>query len=353
MSFIVSAVLTLFALIWGYLTYSLPKGLTNLADDQLVGALRQLIGFRDNVDPNDQGARDRRIDTLRGIMLALSDQQLITGVAMLIASFARYQDITVYSMNIVQVLAYFSSTVHLGTIPVLLTFLRRHRIAKGCRVSVMVVTLIMLVFVMILQMSATWSLNRDESDLFVRCALGHFTFYGVDPTDILAGVVIILFLILQYIGQFIALYSKDETQRTRDAVVRWWSMRQGVEKVLSKRERRARKLDQDLTGATAKKKAKGYLLIESFVFHETFEAFAMYILWLIFANVYCITQVFVYRTKSEGTTGPFNTMGFGQVVPLALLALPFFAFLEARYRKWISFFGKSSLKLTHPCRISR
>jgi hypothetical protein len=63
-------------------------------------------------------SRPKRKKAVEGVILALSDQQLITGLAMLIAGFVKC-DISVYLFNNVFALAWFSCTTHLATLTVL------------------------------------------------------------------------------------------------------------------------------------------------------------------------------------------------------------------------------------------
>jgi hypothetical protein len=78
-------------------------------------------------------------------------------------------------------------------------------------------------------------------------------------------------------------------------------------------------------------RAQGLQMVESYAFYEFNSFFASEILWLILANVYGTVSVFISRNNSDGTTDPFNTMGFGQIVRLMLLVIPVYAALEAGY----------------------
>jgi hypothetical protein len=138
-------------------------------------------GSKKSAEAEDDKARAFRIESLRGFLLSLSDQQLATGAAMLVAGFARYSNITVYSMNTVSALAIFSSSVHLATLGILSGYLRKHNVVKGCRVGAMSLTLVLLLLVLLLQVSGTWSV-----DLFLCCALPDFTLSGIDPINFLS-----------------------------------------------------------------------------------------------------------------------------------------------------------------------
>ncbi|CVK84866.1 uncharacterized protein FMAN_16026 [Fusarium mangiferae] len=71
------------------------------------------------------------------------------------------------------------------------------------------------------------------------------------------------------------------------------------------------------------------LIPEAWAFHQCRGSFAWRLFWLWSGNVYGIVTIFTSRAVTTGMSGNPNKMGFGQVVPLTLLALPIFAALEA------------------------
>ncbi|KAI9889630.1 MAG: hypothetical protein M1814_005138 [Vezdaea aestivalis] len=69
----------------------------------------------------------RILASLHDWILALSDQQLITGLAVLIAAFARWDRIPIYHFDIALSLAFCSSNTHLATLFVLAKELRKKK----------------------------------------------------------------------------------------------------------------------------------------------------------------------------------------------------------------------------------
>jgi hypothetical protein len=63
-------------------------------------------------------ASDKAQEDFEAIVLAFSDQQLVTGLALLISIYIK-GDITVYTFQVATSLAWFSSTIHLATLVVL------------------------------------------------------------------------------------------------------------------------------------------------------------------------------------------------------------------------------------------
>ncbi|KAK5562014.1 hypothetical protein LTR43_012391, partial [Exophiala xenobiotica] len=82
---------------------------------------------------------------------------------------------------------------------------------------------------------------------------------------------------------------------------------------------------------TWRRKIVTWRLVESFAFHEVCGSRVWQIASLLYANVYGAILIFVLRKDHGGTVGPFNTMGFGQIVPVFLLVLLIFALVESVY----------------------
>lgn len=67
-------------------------------------------------------------------LLGLSDQQLATGLAMLIAAIANRCQLTLYELKIVYGLAWFSATSHASTLIVLREYFYDHRVVRNIRI---------------------------------------------------------------------------------------------------------------------------------------------------------------------------------------------------------------------------
>lgn len=80
-------------------------------------------------------------------------------------------------------------------------------------------------------------------------------------------------------------------------------------------------------------KARVYWVAEQWAFHQCRGSFMWRLLWLWSGNVYGIVTVFLSRSDRTGLSGDPDHWGFGQVVPLALLALPIFAAMESHAGK--------------------
>ncbi|RBR14534.1 uncharacterized protein FIESC28_07663 [Fusarium coffeatum] len=80
-----------------------------------------------------------------------------------------------------------------------------------------------------------------------------------------------------------------------------------------------------------------YLIAEQWAYHQCRGSFVWRIFWLWSGNVYGIIVVFASRYATTELEGDRDHWGFGQVVPLALLALPIFTAMEghADYKRQV------------------
>ncbi|KAG5764497.1 hypothetical protein H9Q72_007430 [Fusarium xylarioides] len=82
-------------------------------------------------------------------------------------------------------------------------------------------------------------------------------------------------------------------------------------------------------GSTSRIRNLVRLTAEIWAFHQCRGSFAWRLFWLWSGNIYGIVTIFTSRAITTGMSGNPNKMGFGQVVPLTLLALPIFAAMES------------------------
>ena len=79
--------------------------------------------------------REFWVPVIKKLVLSLSDQQLLTGLATLIAAFWTHCTISVYHFALVNDLAWFSATVHLITLTVLRSNLLKNHVQRDWRVA--------------------------------------------------------------------------------------------------------------------------------------------------------------------------------------------------------------------------
>ncbi|KIW13178.1 hypothetical protein PV08_08365 [Exophiala spinifera] len=91
-----------------------------------------------------QSERQRLYKFCEDFLLTLSDQQLVTGIAILVAGWINRKTSTVYQFEMVNALAWMSSDVHLLTVGQLRAFFRKNPLAKHWRAAGMFSTFVLL-----------------------------------------------------------------------------------------------------------------------------------------------------------------------------------------------------------------
>lgn len=271
-------------------------------------------------------------------------------MAILIAALARYRDITLYSVNVVVALGCLASTVHLALAPLLIRRMQDHHVTKALRCVSMAAAAILLATLLLLQRSKSW-----QSHVYFCCAVEDFGFdrdylyYNWLP---IAWQILVLYLIIYSTYEIIQLlYSKPCGDAKSNAVssgavgdiaeMKDKSHDHPVHgyKTLSEKQRvrrqwlryQARQAARPKRKSLRKQRLKAFTLAETWAFYECQDSFTWRILWLLSANIYGITDVLWNRADVGTISGDRDAMGYGQIVSLVLLVLPFFAAAESIY----------------------
>ncbi|MCJ1437996.1 hypothetical protein MMC27_007383 [Xylographa pallens] len=162
--FAATALLTFAAIILGYVTKSLPEDYLTDLDHKAVEKVasswvgvtsvkawkafirisRKCLFLRPPNEKDDLDEHQRR-EALKKFVLTLSDQQLVTGIAILVACFANWCRTSVYELNMVVSLAWFSSATHLATLDVLQDYFQHNRVVRNWRMIGMVAIVLLLI----------------------------------------------------------------------------------------------------------------------------------------------------------------------------------------------------------------
>ncbi|KAI7269241.1 hypothetical protein KC343_g7339 [Hortaea werneckii] len=148
LAFLITAYGTFVAILAAYVCGMVEPELLSLAD---VKAMR--ITSRTERHP-------RIHRTLRQTIIVLSDQQIVTGIAIMTAGFVglRSGQISVFHYQIVLYLAWLSSSVQLSALTLLRPFLNRHSGVKVWRLTGMVALIIMLIVGLVPTVSYDWGI---------------------------------------------------------------------------------------------------------------------------------------------------------------------------------------------------
>ncbi|KAI1118698.1 hypothetical protein F5Y14DRAFT_461542 [Nemania sp. NC0429] len=329
-SFFFSIVLVIVVIVWAYFRDALPKRCYNVFDNFI---LNRKVRSEDG----------ERVHNMRSFILSLSDQQLVSGLALVISiNIIRNgvqnldKKISAYAYNNAVILAFFSCIIHLATISVLCDYFQDRHFLKHVRVALMTIVIVLL----LQALAESWTPN---SFLPLRCAIEEWRFLqdlsGEDeliqrlgnPATVFGFVILLGILTTGYIRRFYQLYVYD----FRDFPARWqkallektigWPA-SSKDEVIAARHRLASRLSNETLDI------RGLAQIFFLVLPGSFnESFMFEVVWIIFYFVFGIAQVSFYLQQADGggkNAGINFEPRFGQLLPIVLISLPFLAMVE-------------------------
>lgn len=329
----------------------LRRGTNTLLAVNRTGDFEKIDDRAVDDDERRRRARHRRSKGLERFILALSDQQLVTGLAVLIASFFSPCSRSLYHFNITASLGWFSSTCHLSTLSVLRIYLIDHPRVRDWRVLAMLIVMGLTI------VSQVITYADQDIGFPVQCVLHDLFPFGYDLNSILGIVLIVGFLAYSYTNRIARLYLLDPDW----SIVGWFTA--SVAKLLGKRKQMSQ-LQDIIIAMSAKSQAEKtsfYRRVEQrrqfarfcgfwvanpgivrrrfiwlmYCFRQLSGSFLGEILTLLFGVSYGITSVLFSRfnVPEVGLSGDQNSMGFGQLVPLLLIVLPILTAGEVYFGK--------------------
>ena len=154
-----------------------------------------------------------RARVIEKIILNLSDQLLLTGLAILIAGFWTHCSISVYHFAMISDLAWFASNVHLITIVVLSQYLRDRPVLRNWRAFIMCCMAVSLTASTILQGHRSWYVSWPYD---AQCVFNDFTPANVGGLPARWMYVNLALIVIGYPPSIIGLY-----QAPRDLAKKW------------------------------------------------------------------------------------------------------------------------------------
>lgn len=273
---------------------------------------------------NSRNQDSRWRDILEKVMMSVSDQQLVTGLSILVAEYYEMMNnnLSVYHWQIVVYLAWLSSAVHIASLTVLRDVLNKNPTLRNLRVAGMLALLALLAVAMWLTRSTAYFIASDKG-LPARClwkseqmprtyTLG-IILLPVDPN----WVITMVMLLFAYVWKLSQLFASS-----RGFVRRWLVAK--PEATIERLMRRA-----------ALSHRSGWLrFLTAFYIHfvtyaEFAESFAASIVYLCLALPYGITLIVGTRlSMDDEVIAGEKRLTFGQLVPLFLLILPILQVVE-------------------------
>ena len=278
-----------------------------------------------------ESKRDFWVPVIEKVALGLSDQQLLTGLAVLVAGFWTHCSISVYHFALVNDLAWFSANAHLTTLGLLDGFFQDNPVLRNWRVVLMVAFAILLVASSVMeahyQLDESWP--YDAQCLFDDL-IGNI---GGDP-GLWMGVSLAL-ICIYYPMNIIGLY-----QRPRELCGTWLQS-----KPIAARDKAVKCLQNRKSDANSPTFLEGSMKRFSFTLQIIFVSS---ISWIYFALVALVDSPalilvtdaiwFAYGLWSliedrnippSLMDGNENAMTFGQIMPILLLSSIVLVFREA------------------------
>ena len=316
-SFVASAYITFILVVTAYIGGHVDQGLLRPVDT-LVHKRKGCTNDRDS----------NMVVLIRQTVLSFSDQQIVTGIAILIAGFARFWTaMNVYHFQMVIYLAWMSSSTHLSALTMLSGFLRERRLLLAWRIVGMLCLFALLLVAMIPTWPNLWAVDVTEGDLTSGWGVPAPCFWlrtygaGINPDAPIGSII----LLTSYIWKVGSIFHSSRT-----FFHRW--VRGPAEYFLERLVRHEARRFQT-TGSSWRYRlavAAYAITVSNFEFCSSFAAS----LWLSFGGLAWGTiQVLVPRLQNDWWAWQENSWTFGQVTPLVLLVQPLGSVLEHLHKR--------------------
>lgn len=370
-AYLISALLAIIAIVFGYLSDSLPDWYLNETDETVIASFQACLPSGSSAARLRSGyekiktiallgrktkehrtlTKPQRQELVKRFILTLSDQQLATGLAILVAAVANQCKLTVWEFQLAFSLAWFSSTTHLATLDCLREYFIEHGAVRNWRVFGMLALLILLMYCLIISMASV------DSTIPVQCTFsffgqrGEFNTAPLDINDILSASLTLLLLTWQYMVRILWSYKRNEEGATTTERL-FFNLRTSHHRKKFKPtpeelvylvdeavlERNATNRRKELERIRTSRGIRRHYLITwraSNIYSESFLSLGPMLTFMI---SFGFAQLYLNRWHTGIPVEIDTSMSFGQITPLFLLVLPILAAAEAYY-------GKSSRKL--------
>lgn len=316
MVFVVSAGLVLF-LSLAHLIFTISDTQDENRVDMFLHRALTGIGFSIGAGRK----RDFWVPVIEKVVLSLSDQQLLTGLAVLIAGFWTHCSISVYHFALVNDLAWFSATTHLTTLNVLQDFFRQNSVLRTSRVILMVVMGILLLASNVMEGHYAWfdSWPYDAQCLFDNL-IGNI---GGGPCYFMSVNIAMLFVF--YSWGIIALYERP-SRFSKDLLGK---PKEAQKEAIQHLQRKKANLDPPSSSESSRKRTSFTLLIALVNIVRWIYLLLIAIVSSRACNLALDFGLFGYsvwslmndrKVPASRMDGNENAMSFGQIMPILLLS---------------------------------
>lgn len=319
LAFAISATITFIVVVVGYITRQLGTESFNTIDRGILS----LIHGRRRVNGKHESFKDWT-ELFDKTVLMLSDQQLVTGLAVLIAAIAQGCTINTYHFQICTFLAWVASNTHLLALTSLRPFLRARPSLLRWRLVGMFIMFAMLFSALVLNASMVWPAAYYSRQLYydspARCAWNEEDMSKWEASIIFS----LVLLCANYITRTLRLFDTSTT-----FVNKWFREKPGqlamrlLDQVWQHAEQDGlRRLPWRILYSVL-----WAIYITVYAAMELYHSYLAEVAWLFATLFWGLCKVFIVR-KDSPLSQYENTWTFGQVVALMLLALPIMAAAE-------------------------
>ncbi|KAF2150723.1 hypothetical protein K461DRAFT_181300 [Myriangium duriaei CBS 260.36] len=309
-------------------------------DSEVLSSVDTVVHRRRSAQTNNHTGSHRARRLLMDLILAFSDQQIITGCAVLIAGFAGLRNssrISVYHFHIVVYLAWMASNVHLSALTMLSKYFSTRRSLLNWRLLGMTALVIGLLVALVPTASYGWAMPHASPDEALKGptpgATGQPVGWGVPAIcyfNPFAGIINVngllamAMLLVGYLWKLAALSSR--CRRVWRCHVRR-SLEYRVAKSLQKQastfvRTTGSAVKPNRSASTVRFFTKLSLYIWLFTVFEQLSSFAMSLFVSATGLIFGTVQIFAVCNQNHYWAQPEDQWGFGQIIPIVMLVQP-------------------------------
>lgn len=337
----------------GYLGDSLPESILTSTDEAVIRFYRKTfiarrltpkigriwlsfkslffrLARRDPPQPRRPLTRERRVEATTRFLLGFSDQQLVTGLAILIAALANHSELTFHELRIVFCLAWFSATTHIATLRLLREYFYDHAVVRNWRILGIFAFTVLIVFFQVVLLLAGNPQTAEGVNYGkpVQCIInGQSRRESIDIFSLFSEGYLLIFLLALYVSPTLALFVDPRKVPEPGAGSR---LALKIAKLRSKHLPRPGRTNVALYQnaelqhqVVAESRAFAHSPRVSHGFTQYRSSFLSSLPTIMFSIAFGIAQTIVVTwVDSPKTTDDVRRMGFGQVVAIGLLAIP-------------------------------
>ena len=204
-AFCATSLITLIAIASAYLLDILPErnhanpavqgdDLNGLLNDLDKSVIRHCSPFRRLIGNASQETKNKQYKALQRFVLTLSDQQIVTGLAIFIIGYSKHCTMFTYHFFIIVALGWFSSTTHLSTLTVLQDYFKESPGLKYTRLLRMLATFILL-FIRLLVLYTNYAFRVPVQCRFNRMSI------SMKALNYVCMVVVLCYLIIIFLSR--------------------------------------------------------------------------------------------------------------------------------------------------------